>query len=74
MLRQQWQALCKEAVEKPGSTWTVFSAECPADSTTFFADFSKKGEKLRRINVLIAHQTDDDIKAEIVRKLAASDE
>ena len=78
MLPQQWIALCTEAVaeavEKSGSTWTLATAECPADSTTFFAVFSKKGEKLRRINVSVAHQTDEAVKAEIVKQLAASDE
>jgi hypothetical protein len=78
MLRQQWEALCKEAVaetvEKSGSTWTLVTAECLAGSTTCFADFSKNGEKLRRINVSVAHQTDEAIKAEIVGQLAASDE
>lgn len=78
MLPQQWKALCEEAVaeavEESGSAWALSTADCPANSTTFFAVFSKEGEKLRRIDVPIAHQTDEAIKAEIVRQLAASDE
>jgi hypothetical protein len=77
MLGQQWKALCNaavaEAAEKFGSTWALSTAECPANSTTCFADFSKKGEKPRRIIVSIGQQTDEAIKAEIVRQLAALD-
>jgi len=75
MLRSQWEAICRaavaEAAEKFGSTWALLTAECDAGSTTCFADFSKKGEKPRRVNVPIGQQTDEDIKAEIVRHLAA---
>ena len=78
MLRSQWQDLCRaaavEAAERFGSTWALLTAECSAESTTCFADFSKKGEKPRRINVSIGLQTDEDIKAEIVRQLAALDQ
>ena len=76
MLEQQLKALCNAAVaevaEKYASTWALVTAECPANSTTCFADFSKKGEKMRRINVSIGQQTDESLKAEIVRQLAAA--
>jgi hypothetical protein len=78
MLHSQWKALCDaavaEAAENFGSSWALLTAECPANSTTCFADFSKKGEKPRRINVSIGQQTDETIRAEIVRQLVALDQ
>lgn len=75
MLAQQWKALCDwavaEAAERYGSTWALIAAECPANRTTCFADFSTRGEEMRRINVSIGQQTDESIKAEIVRQLVA---
>lgn len=75
MLRQHWKALCigavAEAGEKSGSTWALLNAECSASSTTCSADFSRKGEHSTRIDLTVVHQTDDDLKAEIVAAICS---
>jgi hypothetical protein len=76
MLRLHWEAICIRAVAKAGgrnsSTLAFLSADCSANSTTSSAYFSKKGEKPIRIDVIVAHQTDEELEAEIVAAIGAS--
>ena len=75
MLRLHWEAICREAdaeaVEKHGSTWALLNAECSASSTSCFAYFSGKGENLKQVAVTVAHQTDEELKAEILAAICS---
>jgi hypothetical protein len=72
MIPQQWRELVADALAESGLPWQVASAWCSPDATTCSAQFSKKGEKLRQINVLVEPQADEAPKVEIIRQLLAA--
>src|ERR1017187_4328354 len=62
----------EESLTKPRKSWQLFSAHCFQGSTTCSAVFSKRDQKQRHINVSVGHQTEDALKAETIRRLAAT--
>jgi 2'-5' RNA ligase len=64
---QHWQKIVDEAAAESG--WQAFGAQSFPYTATCSALFAKKGHKLRRITVSVGQQTDDALKAEIIRQL-----